>query len=271
MRVLVALLLATPAFAAERMLVRAVEFAGPAASEVDTAHLRESLVGGLAAGGFELVPEATMQRELEKSPQLYACTTETCLAALANAVGARWAITVEVDVIARGTMGMRVRVIDGKTGQTPVKEDPTCNACTVEEVENWVSAAGPLVRRKLEPLIALGTQAPPSQSQSAPVEKPSSARWALRGLGIGAAALGVAGLIAGFVELSRDGQKACTAPPGAVCDQHLDTTGAQIFSFVGGAAMLGAAAALSYFGWRKPKHPVALAPFGAGVKLTLGF
>jgi hypothetical protein len=270
MRVLVALLFATPAFAAERMLVRAVEFAGPAAGEVDTAHLRESLIGGLAAGGFELVPEATMQRELEKSPQLYACTTETCLAALANAVGARWAITVEVDVIARGTMGMRVRVIDAKTGQTPVKEDPTCNACTVEEVENWASAAGPLVRRKLEPLIALAMQAPPP-SQPATPEKTSSTRWALRGLGIGTAALGVAGLIAGFVELSRDGQKACTAPPGAVCDQHLDTTGAQIFSFVGGAAMLGAAAALSYFGWRRPKHSVALAPFGAGARLTIGF
>jgi hypothetical protein len=268
MRILVAgvLLLAVPASAAEKMLLRSVEFTGPAAAEAPTDRLRESLIGGLAAAGFEIVPVASLQEQLEKSPELRACTTDTCVVALASAFGARWGLTVDIEVIAKGTMAMRLRVVDAKTGKT-IREEPQCTACSTEEVDNWISSAGPLLRQKLEPLIAL-----PTPVQTAPVEeKRPMSPWVLRGLGIGAGALGLAAFIAGFVEVSRNGSSACSDPVTGLCVKKLDTTDAQIFTFVSGTVLLGAAAALSYFGWRHPKKNVAIAPFGAGARVTVSF
>jgi hypothetical protein len=271
MRFLVAALLAVaaPASAGEKMLLRSVEFTGPGAADAPVAELRHSLVGGLAAAGFELVPETSLSSQLEKSPELRACTTDTCIVALATAFGARWGLTVDVEVIARGTLEMRLRIVDAKTGKA-LHEQPSCNACSTEEVDNWMSSAGPLIRQRLEPLIA--AVAPPVAPPPPIVEeRPSGAKWAMRGLGIAAGALGLSAFIAGFVEVGRNGSDDCASAATGVCARKLDTTNAQIFSFVSGTVLLGAAAALSYFGWRHPKKPIALSPFGAGARLTLSF
>ncbi len=98
------------------------------------------------------------------------------------------------------------------------------------------------------------------ETSTAPAKVPTG-KWVLRGLGIGFAALGIAGLVQGGVEVSHDGDKvdakgkACSVG----CDYRLDTTKGQALFLSLGAALLVTGVALSVVGWL-PSKRVVVAP-----------
>jgi hypothetical protein len=236
---------ASPGAGRERIAVAAFEVSGEPLSEETQARLRNSLRGGLAAG-FEVVPDAEVQRAVAGAG-IVGCDTLACIRRLGEAVFVRRAVTARIQVLGPSNFKTSLELIDLPTDKRYRANDP-CSACTLQEVNDGISNAAASLKTQLDAAEAPPPPPPPG------TESPYRRNVPLLAAGGAAGALGVAGLIVGFVEVSRNQDLCGTVPSGGVCQLHRDTTNGIIFGFVAGVPLLVAGVVMTYFGLRYPAH-----------------
>ena len=269
--VIVGIVAFRPAVAGERLVVRSIDLSG-AALPARATEVRSDFVGGIAAAGFDVVPDEALKKALDETPELASCTSDVCLASIGKSLGARWALAAVIEVISLSNVHVTARIVDAKTGKVAATFDKGCEGpCTWDENKNLVSSAGPSLRSQLESLIALETASAggPALVVVAPVDTgPTKLEWGLRIAAIGSGALAVAGFIVGGVEASRSNQSDCSgAFPDAYCMRRLDTGTGQAFGFATGSIFLVASGVLAYFGWRHSHRTGVTATSSRGAAL----
>jgi hypothetical protein len=241
---LLPLLAALPAQAGKlriAVLAVTVEHAAP---EVQR-KLEAAVAGGLAASGADVVDSAaTARRSTEKG--LGQCETSTCLAAVAEATGARYLIRGRVELVGRN-YAVHLEMLDGLTGGPIDMREDRCEICTETEAYETASVAASALKaqvskRRLAPGaggVPAGSAAAsrvasdasggsgrspagPSSALVGEVVTPAPApRWrALPVIGLAAGALAIG---AGVYLLAINGQGTCRGAPGDVCEFQYQT------------------------------------------------
>lgn len=265
----------------DRLAVGNVDVSGePGVPAERLARLRANLIGGFAAAGWIVIPEAEVKQKVAANPALMSCQSDVCFKALGDAVGARWVVAGSVSVGASTSYSADVRLVDVSTGQTAAKYSDTCGVCTATEANDWLGLVAADLKRQVEaahPAAAAAT--PPAAVVTATAPPPPvsyKTLWAFRGAAIGAAALGIGGFIVGGVETSRSGELCMRQPGATTCNPRRDTTAGQAFGYATGSVLLVGAAVLAYYGWWHYRgRPIALvpglSPRGAAASLALSF
>jgi hypothetical protein len=265
------------AHAAERVALASFRTLGEHMTEPARGALRLSLTGGLAAAGFDVVPDEEMTLKLKSVPGLAGCETTTCLKRLGEIVHARAALKASIEMIGTSRYLTTLQLVDTESGRELARVDDTCEICTLSEANDAVSNAAAALKAKLEPPRAAPAPAPqPTAVVTAPSPPPPDrSTLAMRYAGFALLGVGAVGFIVGFAELGVDHSRACTPPPGFVdCPQRVDTSVGQAFGFVTGALGVSSGAVLTYFGYRKPRTlslAPSLGPRSAGATLHLAF
>lgn len=186
--------------------------------------LSSSLVGGLEAGGLEVVPEPELARRTERLPGLRSCTTMTCLRSLAQELGVALVVRARVDLVEANNYNIAVELVDAAQERAVGHVEDRCQVCTTAEAKEAVSNAARLLGASRAAAMAKPSQtatatAPASPDGGPHVDKPRARRWKLwLGIGLGAAAVvagvavGVAVAQSGGSDFWSRGQKSCTAP-----------------------------------------------------------
>jgi hypothetical protein len=250
----VILFAALPARAGEKVALASFRTLGEHMTEPARGALRLSLTGGLAAAGFEVVPDDEQTLKLKTVPGLAGCETATCLKRLGEVLGVKDALKAQIEMIGSSRYLTSLALIETETGRELARVDDTCEVCTLSEANDAVSNAAAALKAKLEPPRV----APPPQPVVAaavtdqPPPKPGKLTLALRYGGIALLGVGVVGLIVGFSELGIDGSRTCTVPPGFLdCPGRVSTKDGQIFGFVTGGIGIAVGTVATIIGWKR--------------------
>jgi hypothetical protein len=238
---------ASPGAGRERIAVAAFEVTGEPLSAEAQGRLRNSLRGGLAAG-FEVVPDAEVDRAIDAAG-IRGCDTLACIRRLGEAVFVRRAVTARIQVLGPSNFKTSLELIDLPTDKRYKASDP-CFACTLQEVNDGISNAAASLKTQLDAAEA----PPPPPHPPGPTEKPYRRNVPLLAVGGVASALGVAGLVVGIVEVTRNGDICPAALAPDVCVRHRDTTNGIAFGFATGVPLLVAGVIMTYYGMRYPQR-----------------
>ncbi|HZS36062.1 MAG TPA: hypothetical protein VFF06_04515 [Polyangia bacterium] len=202
--VLVLMALAHPAAAQGRERVAVVSFkmiGGALADPNQQQQVRASLVGGLAASSFEVVPQAEVEAALQGAAELARCDTAACLRRVGELVKARWVVRGQLESVGANWL-IQIELIDVRDSTTAAHADETCDVCTVAEAKEKLSNAAAALRDKLQASkpIAPPPIAPPPVEPSHHVD--AIRMWRI--LGIAAVSAGAIGVIAGIVLMALD-------------------------------------------------------------------
>jgi hypothetical protein len=231
----------------ERVAIAAFEVTGEPLSAEAQARLRNSLRGGLAAG-FEVVSDTDVDRAIDAAG-IRGCDTLACIRRIGEAVFVRRAVTARIQVLGPSNFKTSLELIDLPTDKRYKATDP-CAACTLQEVNDGISNAAASLKTQLD-----AAEAPPQIGSGNGSDKTPAYRRNLPLLAVGgvAGALGVAGIVVGIVEVTRNGDL-CGAmvPGGGICERRRDTTTGIAVGFATGVPLLVAGVVLTYYGMRYP-------------------
>jgi hypothetical protein len=264
--VLLALFAALPssahaASAQERVAVAVFAVTGQSLSAEAQSKLRSSLRGGLAAAGFDVVPNSDVDHAVNANG-LAGCDTLSCMRRIGELVMARRVIKATIEVIGNTHVVSQLELIDLGDGKTVASAKDNCDVCTMKEVNDGLSNAAAALRMQIEPPAPPPTPAPP-----APEVKTRRSTWLIL-TGVGAAVL-VAGAVTFGVSYAYDGRSNCgsSLPSDDRCpNSYRGAPGIAL-----GAIGMGlGAAATGVFAWRALKSPpekkLALVPtLGVGI------
>lgn len=255
----VALTASAAAQAHEKLAVGSLDVSGePGTPPERLDRLRANLVGGFAAAGWVVIPEAEVETKVADNPALASCQSDVCFQALGQTVGARWVLAGSLHAGTSTSYAADVHLIDVETGRRAAQYSNSCGVCTTTEANNWLGLIAADLKRQVEASRPVVTPAPaPAQ----PAPRTTARQWAFRGAAIGAATLAVGGFVFGGIESSRDGRLCTPIPPATDCTPRRDTTAGQLFGYITGGALLAGAAVLAYYGfWHHPERKVAVVP-----------
>jgi hypothetical protein len=190
--------------------------------------LRDSLIGGLKAGGFEVASELEMASAIAQRPGLQKCSTPACLHSLAELLGVKLMVKARVEQAGHNFI-IGIELTDPIGGRPLGRVDDRCEVCTTAEVIEAVSNAARLLANNRAAFVAAEpvVVAPAVAAPPAAVEPPRRNRWKLwLGIGLGAAA--VVGIVIGVTvaETNRgtdfwsSAQNGCHTPSCTVVSFH---------------------------------------------------
>jgi hypothetical protein len=240
---LAAVTLSAAAARAERPRVAVMEMAGPKVAPDLRQRVTRTVQEGLIASGADVVegmPAAAT------GPGGAPCDGPGCVTAVARAAVASYVVRGTLEVVGR-TYGLRLEILDGKSGDLIESREDRCEICTEGEALEMagVSASALKVQAfKKKPGGAAGEGAlaagappaavPPATATvgiEARAETPpphGHRRLGWIGVGVGAAAV-----IAGVTLVAIDGNPTCDGPN--TCTRLRDTQGLGIAALAGGA------------------------------------
>jgi hypothetical protein len=235
--------------------------------------LDAAVAGGLAASGAEVVAAAQTAKKIAEKG-MTGCETSTCLAGVAQALGARYLIRGHIGMDGRN-YAVRLEMIDGASGGVVEIREDRCEICTENEAyeaasvaasalkaavskRNVALAAGELAGRAGPPLPAgaplagdpgagaIGASSSLSAADAAMTASPAPAArgrrfGALSWVGVGA---GVVAIGTGIFLLSIDGDGTCSHAAGELCESRYQTKAGGITLIGVGALAAAAGAAL---------------------------
>jgi hypothetical protein len=255
-----ALLSSTALAAPERVAVAVFNVTGQPLAEEAQTKLRGSLRGGLAAAGFEVVPDAEVQRAITQSG-VAGCDTVSCMRRIGELTLSHRVVKATVEIIGTTHVVSTLELIDLGDGKTVASHKDNCDVCTMKEVNDGISNAAAALRMQLEPPAGAPAPTPAAVPVAAPGEAPPSHRALYIGLAAGAGALFVASVITLAVSGAYHGDLNCDSsfPAGERCPTRYNGTPGIVLGAIG-TPLFGAAAALfAYRAWKSPRR-VALLP-----------
>jgi hypothetical protein len=134
-----ALAVALPAQAADRVAIASFELVGVNSAELRRA-LHSSLAGGLAVAGLDVVPEPEVARGRERERGLAGCTTMTCLHRLAELIGVKTVVKARVEAVGSNYVFVLDR-IDPVLERVIGHVDDNCQVCTGAEANEALTNA----------------------------------------------------------------------------------------------------------------------------------
>ncbi|MDB4966369.1 MAG: hypothetical protein JWN44_2058 [Myxococcales bacterium] len=247
----------------ERVAIASFNVTGQALADEAQAKLKQSLRGGLAAAGFEVVPEADVQRAIITSG-VAGCDTVSCLRRIGEMVLAKRVIKATVEVIGNTHVASTLELIDLADGKTIANAKDNCDVCTMKEVNDGLSNAAAALRMQLEP--GQPPLPPPAAGGAAGQPDRPSHRTLYIGLAAASGALFVASLTTLAVSGAYHGRANCgSVPAGERCPTRYNGTPGLVLGAIGTPLFGVAAAILAYKAWKSPPSRVALVPsIGAG-------
>ena len=141
------------AVARERVAVASLEVLGGDGSPALATKLRASLVGGLEAAGFEVVPEQVVTELLRGNPGLARCQTVTCLRGFGAAVRVSRAVRARIEIVGSSSYVIQLELLATSDGSPTGHVDDQCQVCTVAEANEAVSNAARVLGMRLQPRI----------------------------------------------------------------------------------------------------------------------
>lgn len=257
---------AAPAAAtAERVAVAVFTVSGQPLGEEAQQKLRASLRGGLGAAGFEVVPDAEVEKAVAAGG-LAGCDTLSCMRRIGELVLARRVLKVSVEVLGNTHVVSDLSLIDLSDGKVAASAKDNCDVCTMKEVNDGLSNAAAALRMQLEPTAA-ATPTPVATPTPAPPIVTESPRNRALWIGLAGASAGIAvasaitlGVSAGF-----DGKHDCSdLPAGDICNRKISGTTGIILGAIG-LPVFGVAAGI--FAWKAARagrqQRVSLSPVGS--------
>jgi hypothetical protein len=247
---------ALAASAGERVAVAVFAVSGQSLAPEAQAKLRSSLRGGLAAAGFDVVPNADVDQAVNANG-LAGCDTLSCMRRIGELVLARRVIKATIEVIGNTHVVSQLELIDLGDGKVVASAKDNCDVCTMKEVNDGLSNAAAALRMQVEP------PAPPAAPPAPPPPETKLRRstWLIL-TGVGAAVL-AAGAVSLGVSAAYDGHGNCDSSLPAF--EHCPTSYRGAPGIALGAIGLGlGAAATGVFAWRAakaaPAKKVSLVP-----------
>jgi hypothetical protein len=236
---------------AERVAVAVFTVSGQPLGEEAQAKLRASLRGGLGAAGFEVVPDAEVEKAIAAGG-LAGCDTLSCMRRIGELVLVRRVLKISVEVLGNTHVVSELSLIDLSDGKVAASAKDNCDVCTMKEVNDGLSNAAAALRMQLAPGEPTPT-APPVTS--APVQPVTSEGSSHRGLWIGlagaSAGIAVASAITLGVAAGFDGKDDCSGlPPADRCNQRISGTTGIILGAIGLPVF---AVATGIFAWKAAK------------------
>jgi hypothetical protein len=260
--------------ARERIAVGLFKMLGPSLSDPDRQRqLKTSLIGGLEAADFDVVPQATVDAALAGTVGLTDCETTACLRRIAELVGVRRVVRATLE--AQGAnWALTLELIDTNDASCAARVEDTCQVCNVAEANEKLSNAAAALRAKLPalapPITTTTSMRPPPVSLPPPppvVERPRP--W--RAVGIVAITIGSVAVVTGIALMAANNTvvgKRFDASGREVL-QKLATLGGGIASTVLGAVAIGGGVAALWRDRRLGRMTLApsVAPGAAGLVL----
>ncbi len=253
---------AAPASARERIAVATFKLLGDNLSAPARNTLRSSLVGGLAAAGFDVVPDEDMARVLKQAPGLSGCDTTTCLKRLGELLGLKRVLKAQLELLGTSNYVFNLEVIDIADGTPAAHLDDGCQVCTLQEANDALSNAAAALRTKLEPATPQPPPALPPVVVTPPVTPPVEHhgrpyRWGA----VAALAAGAAGLATGIALLAIDGREVGSHfDSGVLKIDRYDTFGGGVALTVIGIGLAATSGALFWMDTRRGEKKVTLIP-----------
>jgi hypothetical protein len=241
------------AFAAagrEKIAVAVWNVTGEPVPEPVQARMRDKLDEGLKVG-FDPVPWPEVKKAIE-SAGVSGCDTVACMRRIGDILFVRRVVVANVEYRGSTNVATHLQLIDLQSGKQLVIADDECTSCRMKEIDESISNTGALLKTKLE---ALESPAPVVVGPAAAtIEKPPQYRRSVPLLAAGGAlgALGLAGIIVGGVEASRDQDLCSMIPAGATCARHRDTATGTAVGFGVGVPLLVAGVVMTIYGLRYP-------------------
>jgi hypothetical protein len=178
-------LLATssPAFAApsaepppsETIAITKMSFAG-LASEVG-ADMQELLRATLRRAGFNILAATVVDNRLANEARLLGCTTPSCYGRLAQVLGVRRVIEVEVQRLALSTFAMKLGLRDLLTGKLVAPQvQERCDVCSNEDARQMVERAANTLTQMAPPTGPQEPDRPPTSGMLVLETDPPGAR-----------------------------------------------------------------------------------------------
>ncbi|HEX4458346.1 MAG TPA: hypothetical protein VIA18_10275, partial [Polyangia bacterium] len=254
---------APPATTAERVAVAVFTVSGQPLGDEAQQKLKASLRGGLGAAGFEVVPEAEVEKAVAAGG-LAGCDTLSCMRRIGELVLARRVLKASVEVLGTTHVVSELSLIDLSDGKVAASAKDNCDVCTMKEVNDGLSNAAAALRMQLEPPAA-ATPPPvaPAPAPVAPVVTEAPRNRALwLGLTGASAGLAVGSAIALGVSAGFDGKTDCSGLPlGDACNKKISGTTGIIIGAIGLPVF---AVATGIFAWKAARagrqQHVSLAP-----------
>jgi hypothetical protein len=252
---------------AERVAVAVFTVSGQPLGEEAQTKLRASLRGGLGAAGFEVVPDAEVEKAVAAGG-LTGCDTLSCMRRIGELVLARRVLKVSVEVLGNTHVVSELSLIDLSDGKVAASAKDNCDVCTMKEVNDGLSNAAAALRMQLEPTpAATPAPAPAATTESAVpvVYEPPHNRALWIGLAGASAGLAVASAITLGVAAGFDGKHDCSGlPADDVCNKKISGTTGIIIGAIGLPVF---AIATGIFAWKAARagqsHRVSLSPSGS--------
>jgi hypothetical protein len=225
--------LAATAHAAERVAIAVFNVTGqPLAAEAQI-KLRASLRGGLAAAGFDVVPDADVQRVVASSG-IAGCDTMSCLRRIGELVMVRRVVKATVEVIGTTHVVSTLELIDLADGKVAASAKDNCDVCTMKEVNDGLSNAAAALRMQLEGTTAQAAPPLAAAPPPPPAEAPSH-RTLYIGLAAASAGLFVASVVTLGVSGALHGHPNCDSnfPNDRLCPTRYNGTPGIVLGAVG--------------------------------------
>lgn len=252
--------------APERIAIAVFTMTGQPLAEEAQAKLKASLRGGLAAAGFEVVPDTEVQRAIAESG-VAGCDTVSCLRRIGELVMVRRVLRVSIEVLGTSHVASDLALVDLGDGKTAASAHDNCDVCTMKEVNDGLSNAAAALRMQLDATQPGGAPPPPPPASGAPppAEAPSH-RTLYLGLAGVAGGLFVASAVTLAVSAAYHGHASCDAsfPKDERCPTRYNGTPGIIIGAIGVPLFGVAAALLAYQGWKSPRRLALLPSIGGG-------
>jgi hypothetical protein len=264
---------ASPASAAapgERVAIAVFSVTGQSLVDEAKDKLRNSLRGGLAAAGFDVVPQPEVDKAVSAAG-LAGCDTMSCLRRIGELVMARRVVKANVEVIGNTHFVSSLELIELSDGRTVASSKDNCDVCTMKEVNDGLSNAAAALRMQLEGPAAPPT--PPTVIATSPPPPPSKRPLWLGLTGV-AAAVVAGGAVSLGVAAAYHGQNHCdgSLPASDKCNSKYNGTPGIAVGAVGVAAGLAAGGYFLYRALKAPPRYVSVVPsLGAGAATLEAF
>ena len=128
-----------------RVAILELEIGGTAPPELRP-QLDASLAGGLYAAGYEVVKRTDVAQKLRGAPELVGCRTTTCLARVAELVGAPLFVVARVEA-SGAAYTFELELLDPEASSVTINRiERSCPVCTIGEANEVMSTAAAQLR-----------------------------------------------------------------------------------------------------------------------------
>jgi hypothetical protein len=242
------------------------------ASRVSRMKMRSSLVTGLTAGGFTVVPDPEVERILHEEPGLAGCETHACAARFAELIDVHQLVTVALTVVGTSTYGYSLELIDAQSGGVLAAIHDSCQVCTTSEANAALSKAAAALRPKAP--ARKRDEAPPvpvtpsATALKSPPPLPPKVPAHIRALAIASGILGGLVLGGGVALILVDGQ---VIAKGSNYQDRIRTLAGGIAATSVGVTLAATSGVLFGYDFQRRQHVLVspvVGPQGAGVRFS---